>query len=69
MMNLWINWFISLLYTNNKLMELPSLTEIDTDTDYLDEYTWVTNKIKFWEKNNIFPIIIKDETMIPEELS
>lgn len=62
-MNIWINWFISLLYRNNKLIDSSSLN-VDDDID-TDDDTWVSNKKKFWKKNNISPLKIKDGNLSP----
>jgi len=66
-MNIWINWFISLLYGNNKLIYSFSLNMVDDDD--LDDDTWVSNKKKFWRKNNISPLKIKGGNISPKELS
>jgi len=44
---------------------LPSLTK---DED-LDDETWVAKKREFWKKNNISQLIIKGNSVTPEELT
>ena len=62
---------ISLLHMKRKYRlelqqsNLPSLTK---DED-LDDETWVAKKREFWKKNNISPLIIKGNSVTPEELT
>jgi len=55
---------------NNLESNLPSLTkDEDYDSEDLDDETWVAKKREFWKKNNISPLIIKGNSVTPEELA
>jgi hypothetical protein len=67
---------ISLLHMKRKFRlelqqsNLPSLTkDEDYDSEDLDDETWVAKKREFWKKNNISPLIIKGNSVTPEELT
>jgi len=67
---------ISLLHMKRNYMfelqqsNLPSLTkDEDYDSEDLDDETWVAKKREFWKKNNISPLIIKGNSVTPEELT